>query len=247
MLHIYKNIIYISLTFLVILFSALTAGADTIFLKNGNSLEGFIKSEDAERVELDLGFGSITFYKNTVKRIYRSDNSESALIYKKWEEKRKEIEEQRKEAETASSGVLVKSERKISVSSRQITLQREGGQIIVDTLLGGRVWAKLYLDTGASLVVLTDKIARELRLNPEKIKEDIQLQAADGRMVKAKYVLLKSVSVQGVKIDNVEAAILPEEVKDPKLKDGLLGMSFLRNFNVQIDQEKNRLVLEKIK
>lgn len=44
----------------------------------------------------------------------------------------------------------------------------------------------------------------------------------------------------------MDAAILLDDVAGINFKDGLLGMSFLKNFNFKIDQSNNRITLEKL-
>jgi predicted aspartyl protease len=72
----------------------------------------------------------------------------------------------------------------------------------------------------------------------------VELIVADGRKIHARYVVLDSVSVQGVEARKVEAAVLSED-RDPNMKDGLLGMSFLKRFKFNIDLQNTKLSLEK--
>ncbi len=95
-------------------------------------------------------------------------------------------------------------------------------------------------------MVLTHAMAQKIDLDiDERIGKDIEMVLADGRKAKAKYMLLDTVSAQGVEAKNVAAAVLPSDVADAKFKDGLLGMSFLKNFVFKVDQKNNKLVLEK--
>jgi predicted aspartyl protease len=65
---------------------------------------------------------------------------------------------------------------------------------------------------------------------------------ADGSKVKAKPVILKSIKVGDAQLNNVQAAII--EKKGISEEDGLLGMSFLKNFLVRINTKENKLILE---
>ena len=65
---------------------------------------------------------------------------------------------------------------------------------------------------------------------------------ADGRRVEAIPFILKSVKVGEAEVKNVYAATFKEEVTSGA--DGLLGMTFLDNFVMQIDAKNNKLVLE---
>jgi len=206
--------------------------ADTIYLKNGRSLEGFIKNEDADRVELDVGFGSVKFRRQEIERIYKSTPEESSQIYEKWEKKKQEAQQRRQLQEYAP---------------KYIQIQPNKGHIVVDALLNKKVYAQLFLDTGASVVVLSSKIGEDLGLDIGNIKDVIILELADGRKIEAKFINLENVSVEEVETENVTAAILPADADISSFKDGLLGMSFLERFNFQVDQENQKLILEKLK
>lgn len=82
---------------------------------------------------------------------------------------------------------------------------------------------KFLVDTGASVVALTWKDAKRLRLDVENLEFKWTISTANGE-TKAASVLLPFVRIGNVKIENVEAMIL----HDDALKNSLLGMSFLR-------------------
>jgi predicted aspartyl protease len=93
--------------------------------------------------------------------------------------------------------------------------------------------------------VIKDSVAKQLGLEALVMKEDIKIKLADGRESIAKHAVLSSLSVQGVEAFNIDVAILAPDVVDPQLKDGLLGMTYLKNFSFKIDQRNRRLTLEK--
>ena len=77
------------------------------------------------------------------------------------------------------------------------------------------------VDTGASVVVLTFEDAKRLRLKPDELDYSWRISTAGGE-TKGASVLLGSIRIGGVEIENVEAMILREG-----LEQNLLGMSFL--------------------
>lgn len=77
------------------------------------------------------------------------------------------------------------------------------------------------VDTGASVVVLTFEDARRLRLKPEDLDYKWKISTAGGQTFGAS-VLLESIKIGGVEIENVEAMVLRDD-----LEQSLLGMSFL--------------------
>lgn len=213
--------------------------ADTLYLKNGRRVEGIIKSESDEKVELDIGFGVMGFSKKEIERIDKSDAEELEVIHQRWENQKLESAKRKEEAKL-----------KEEFEPKHAEVLEENGQLIVDTVLNRKVHAALILDTGASCMILSKKVAEALGINlnqPVTKKDEVQLTVADGRRVKAKRYILDWVSVKGVEAENIEAAVMLEDVPDVKLKEGLLGMSFLSRFSFKIDSRAKKLILEKLR
>jgi len=225
-----------ALTLLFLFIFILESDADTIYLKNGRSIEGIIKSEDEDSIKLDIGIGTVGFKKSEIERITRSSEDESEQLRQNWERRRQETE--RKLEEEAKMR---------EQQPKRVEVSQEKGHIFVNALLNKKVSVQLLMDTGASAIVLTHKIGEQLGINTDNRKKDIvKLQLADGRKIDAKYISLKSVTVQGVEATNVDAAVLLDDVGDNNFKDGVLGMSFLNKFNFKVDQNNKQLILEKV-
>lgn len=126
---------------------------------------------------------------------------------------------------------------------KEISFSKQKNGIVVGAVLNDKVKASLVVDTGASLVVISKRIADQLGVNENETNRTIELVLADGRKVTAQPVVFSTVDVAGSKVKNVMGAIL-KDAMDPDA-DGLLGMSFLSNFFVKIDANNNSLVLEK--
>ena len=231
------------------------AQADTLYLKNGRSLEGVIKKESAGAVELDVGGGTAVFKLNELESMRRSSAQENAALYQKWERRKqenavifKELEKERAQ----NARIAPQHQEKILPRERApeptlVYFDRAGatGHITVDARLNDQVSVSLLLDTGATLVVLSAEIGRQLGLDAENAGVPIQMKTADGRLMKAKYVVLQSVRVRDAEVRDVPAAIMTEDNGDTSWKDGILGMSFLKEFNFRVDQEDQKLILEK--
>ncbi len=227
---------------LIFIFIAKSSWADTLYLKNGRSVEGFIKSEDGDSISLAIGFGTVGFRKSDIDKIYRSNQVESELLYQKWEKQR--LDRIRKQEE--ASRIEAAKAKVESLKPKEVSVSRESGHIFVQVRINDKVPAELLLDTGASFVLLSNEIGRRLGVDKDKRKNIVKMQVADGRQVDAQYVLLESLKVQGVEAKKVDAAVLLDDVTGIKFKDGLLGMSFLKNFNFKIDQANNRVILERL-
>lgn len=232
-----KNVFIAGLLSFLILFSFKSqASADILYLKNGRNIEGLIKKEDAQDVYLEISIGSMKFSKKEIERIQRSSSGEVEIIKQDWVDEKIKAQEKAKEAEL-----------KRECEPKQVNMDKQSGHVVVTATLNKKVKASLVLDTGASLMVLSNKIAKDLGINIDtKNVNSIELILADGHRTKARLVILESVNVEGSEVKNIEAAILPENENAAIFKDGLLGMSFLKKFNFKIDQKNDKLILEKL-
>jgi len=122
--------------------------------------------------------------------------------------------------------------------------RRRGGHLVVKAVLNGRVAASLLVDTCASMTVISPKVAERLELGRNSVLGMARISMADGRSVQAPLVRLDSVSVGGMRVERSPAAILPAVTSGV---DGLLGMSFLGNFVVQVGGKDDRLILRRLK
>jgi clan AA aspartic protease (TIGR02281 family) len=208
--------------------------ADTIYLKNGRTMEGLILEETPENYFVDVGFGMVGLKRIDVESVLRSDADKAWQLRNKWERQKAVSEEQAKEDKL-----------KEELAPKHLTITEERGQIVVEALLNNKVKVNLILDTGASLVVIKDSVGKQLGIDTSGLKDELRLRLANGRESTAKHAVLTSVNVQGVEAFNVDAAVLPPDAQDPQLKDGLLGMAYLKNFIVKIDQKNKKVTLEK--
>lgn len=254
-----KNGISAALILLMVL-SISNAGADTLYLKNGGVVDGIIENEDQKKIELNMGFGTATFEKRHIKNISRSTTDENDSTAKKWYEKRQDLEAKAKEFEEArekrfneayenwmEEAKQKKSKEVGEAKHIQIARDERTRSIIVETLLNDKIKASLVLDTGASLIVLSKRIGEELGVDTTDRKSDImEFRLADGNKTKAKTVILESVRIQDIEVNKVMAAVMLEQVHDPSLKDGLLGMSFLNRFNLKMDLKSMKITLERL-
>lgn len=215
--------------------------ADTIYLRNGRSIEGIIEKEKGDNISLNVGFGTVKFKTEEIKNIYKSTPEEIIAIRKQWERERMVEEErwQKKDEEHKEA------ERKKKFESKKIGFSQVNDQIVVKALLNKKVEASLLLDTGASLVLLSERVAGELKKNTKLIEGDvIKIQLADGKKVDAKLILLDTINVEGAEAESVIGAVLLDSEED--VADGVLGMSFLNKFNFQIDNTDKKIILKKM-
>lgn len=127
--------------------------------------------------------------------------------------------------------------------SYKITTRRQGSGILVTARLNDAVDATFMLDTGASLVTLTPALAQRMQLDTSRVKP-ARMTVADGRQVRALPVVLRSMAVGDARVEHVRAVVM-QGAPGPGI-DGLLGMSFLRGFLIEVDPGTSSLVLERL-
>ncbi len=143
---------------------------------------------------------------------------------------------------TANSNQLKRL--KGDVASAVIPIKTEGHVPMVDVTLNGKFTHSMVLDSGASYVGITAATAERLGLVPGEKDPTIQLQLADGKVVEAKKMMLKSVRVGQFTVEAVECAVLPKSLV---AAEDLLGGTFLHNFIYKLDPEAGELHLTQIK
>ena len=114
-----------------------------------------------------------------------------------------------------------------------------GGHHVVEVLLNGTVPAELVVDTGATLIILSDRIGKLLGIHPNSNLPKLEMSTAGGK-IKSPLFVLDSLKIGEAEVFNVEASTNPHMGK----MDGLLGMAFLGEFKMEIDRENSELILK---
>jgi clan AA aspartic protease (TIGR02281 family) len=230
-----KNIFKFSCCQLLLFIIFSQVFADTLKLKNGRSIEGIIREEDAESLELEVGSGLVKFSKNEIADIFRSSAEDLDSLRDRWQRNKLELDNR-----------LAKQKMEEESKPRKAVFSHDARGMTIGVTLNNKVEAEMVLDTGASLILITRGVAKKLGIDLDKLKPDMKVSLADGRSVDAARIVLDNVKVENSEIKNVAASVLMEEKGDFGFGDGLLGMSFLKNFNFKIDQKEKRLILEKL-
>ena len=114
-----------------------------------------------------------------------------------------------------------------------------GGHYVVSVLLNGTVPAELVVDTGATMVIVSDRIGKLLGIHPNSNLPEIEMNTAGGK-TKAPLFVLDSLKIGEAELLNVEASTNPYMGR----MDGLLGMAFLGEFRVELNRENSELILK---
>jgi clan AA aspartic protease (TIGR02281 family) len=119
-----------------------------------------------------------------------------------------------------------------------VPLHRTGNAMLVDVILDGFLRTRLLVDTGATLTVISKDLARRLSLNLDQAAV-VPLQSASGRFL-APLKKLRAVEVGGAVVREVDVVVHDIGTKGV---NGLLGMSFLDQFQVTMDTAAGVMVL----
>jgi len=120
----------------------------------------------------------------------------------------------------------------------QLAYQDVQGSMIVRARING-VAMRFILDTGASLMVISPRMAQKAHINTRHVPH-IMLQTANG-LVRAPKVMIDSVEMGSWQQQQVQAAV---QTVSPQQDIGLMGMSFLKAYRMSIDHQRRMIILE---
>jgi hypothetical protein len=119
----------------------------------------------------------------------------------------------------------------------EVPIDTRGSLAIVPVTFNGSVTAYLALDTGAARTLISRRIASNLALYSFTSGRFSGI----GGTVTASVARIESVKVGEAEVTNLVVAI-HDFSQDPRL-EGLLGLDFLRHFQVSLDSRKQLLTL----
>ena len=117
------------------------------------------------------------------------------------------------------------------------------GLILVQAVLNG-VKAKMVLDTGADVVVVTTGLSKRLNQDLSSLKDNIIKLHTNCGDVEGHAFVINRIELGGARKENVRSVITPEDAIFRDF-DGLLGLSFLGDFKVTVDYKKGQILLER--
>ncbi|MDH5546957.1 MAG: retroviral-like aspartic protease family protein [Gammaproteobacteria bacterium] len=139
------------------------------------------------------------------------------------------------------SKMYKKSKRRLtSPNVIEIPMKTQGNNLFVDAILNHSSPPMHFLvDTGASLTTISPQVANALGVFHGDDTSVVSVSTANGT-VSAPKITLENVAVADAQVDDVETVVLANMGEGI---DGLLGLSFLQHFDVEISNEENLLIL----
>ena len=125
-----------------------------------------------------------------------------------------------------------------------VPVKKIGQLYVVPVELNGARIANLILDTGASHTILSQELVRDLALMPSDFRPGMVMLKTAGGSVDAQIVRIDSMKIAAAEVRNTSAAV--HTVPDfPAGIDGLLGLSFLHQFEFTLDTNRSELRLKR--
>jgi clan AA aspartic protease (TIGR02281 family) len=156
------------------------------------------------------------------------------------EEVEQEIAAEPAEVESEETAEEVSTETSEEVESI-VRFSTSNGHMVVPVLLNESRNTSLLFDTGASITVLSTELAQSLGLVAAAGKTiRLKTVAAD---VKAKVATLDSITVGGLSRTDFTVAVIDLNLGTTGRFDGILGMDFLGNYTIRIDNQARRIFL----
>ncbi|MFK8032225.1 MAG: aspartyl protease family protein [Gammaproteobacteria bacterium] len=133
------------------------------------------------------------------------------------------------------------SQRANSAPASEVQFEQRGGGMVVSATLNNSAQSFRFLvDTGATYSALSGGTLIRLGLGNifNNATDLIELEAAGGTIYARRFTL-DSMQIGNARVTQVPVVIL----ENLEGFDGLVGLSFLRHFDVSIDQDANKLIL----
>lgn len=124
-----------------------------------------------------------------------------------------------------------------------VHLKRAGGYELVELTINDNVPATMLVDTQARYTIISEDLAQQLNILLSTHTSDVQF-LLNGQRAKAPLVNLASVKVGGMEVRNIPTLIY--DLSEAEQIDGVLGMSFLKHFQVEIRDDQQLFVLTKL-
>jgi predicted aspartyl protease len=120
-------------------------------------------------------------------------------------------------------------------------IRKNATAIILTPLIRGRKGIcriEMLLDTGATFTMIPWDIAEKLGYDPARSRKRIHLLTVSTSEV-VPLITVEAIELYGHKVRNVEVAC--HDLPPASRVEGLLGLNFLRNFNIDLHFKRNLL------
>lgn len=137
--------------------------------------------------------------------------------------------------------IYKKAKRRVSFPNAiEVPIESEDSNIYVSVVINDNSpRLRFVMDTGATYTTLTQQVADSLGIASSD-GQSVSVSTANG-VVPALKTVVDSITVGGARIDSVDVVVL--DSLSPNV-DGLLGLSFLKHFRVELATDEDLLILK---
>ena len=116
-------------------------------------------------------------------------------------------------------------------------------RIIIPVTFNATVTAPMILDTGATGMLISFKLAERIGILDKNEGNLVESVSGIGGTIPAIFTI-----VDNIQIDGLKEHFIPTKVSQPLSRefDGLIGMDFMSNYSVQIDTRRHVVLFEEI-
>lgn len=139
-----------------------------------------------------------------------------------------------------TSAIISKLNTSTDGSFVMIPLEQVGDSFMVNVTINHKKRAKLIVDSGAEVCVISSGLAEGLGLNLDNATQ-VSFQSATGYGT-ALQTTLDTIAMSHARQDNIPVDVC--DLPDTQLADGLLGMSFLKRYKFSLDAKHALLQLQ---
>lgn len=130
------------------------------------------------------------------------------------------------------------AQQRLETPARTIApLHSSGSGLYVNVKINGRP-SRMLLDTGATYTAISHATARAIGAQGLASAPVVELSTANG-VVEARLTTVSTIDIDGATLRNVQVVVLDSFGE----LDGLLGLSYLRHFDIELDQASNQMIL----
>ncbi len=136
----------------------------------------------------------------------------------------------------AQENVSRLQQKHVPVVTRQVVIplmEQPDTSLVAPILINSKVMATFMVDTGSSYTVITPALAQKLGIVITPDTPKVSLITANG-VIESPIVILRNISVGGVKVSEVSAVVQQLGNGDDLLLSGLLGMNFFKGMDLSI-------------
>ena len=121
--------------------------------------------------------------------------------------------------------------------------KNRGGIIVVDAMINRSIMARMLVDTGASVIMITKELASRITHTSRSSPEAVTIEGLGGS-IQGEFMMIPRLEIGNVARENIAAVVMKKGAGFKGPFDGLLGMNFLGDFELSIDYANSLIIMK---